>query len=229
MTRPGTFSIVAARGGLVGVAVATRLPGVGGLCSWTREGVAVATQAWTNPYLAARLLEAVAGGEAAPDALAAVMADEVEGDQRQVAVVDGAGRAAAWTGDCCDPHAGHLIGEGYSVQGNMLGGPDVLAAMAAAFEAGPDPAGGLLAALAAGERLGGDHRGHRSAALRLHGTEWYPDVDLRVDEHPDPVAELHRVLEVARRELFPFVRALPTRADPRGRFDDVRDEVRSMR
>lgn len=226
--RPGTFSIVAAAEGRVGVAVATRLPGVGGICPWTREGIAVVTQAWTNPYLARDLLE-LATARPPDEALAHVMAGEIDAAERQVGVVDASGRAAAWTGEACDPYAGHLIGDGWAIQGNMLSGPEVLDVMAAAFAAGSDLAGGLLAALAAGESSGGDHRGHCSAALKIHGTEWYPDVDLRVDEHPDPVGELRRILEVAKRELFPFVRSLPTRTNPRGRFDDVREQVRGMR
>ena len=109
----------------------------------------------------------------------------------------------------------------------MLAGPEVVEGMADAFEAtaGQPLADRLMQSLEAGQAAGGDRRGRQSAALIVRGPEIYAAVDLRVDEHPDPVLELRRVLEVARRDLFPFVEALPTRANPHGRFDEARKRM----
>ncbi len=222
-----TFSISArdARDGSLGVAVSTKVPAVGSLCPFIRFGAgAVSTQAWVNPGLGPLILERLESGESAENALRAVMAAEIDADLRQVGVVDRDGGSAAFTGADTDAWAGHRTGPNYSVQGNMLVGEDTAAAMEAAFVAGEDmPLGErLLLALEAGQAAGGDRRGRQSAAVIVRGPEAFPLVDLRVDEHSDPVAELRRIFEIAKVELFPFVAALPTQEKPRGDFASVR-------
>ncbi|MDB5108741.1 MAG: hypothetical protein JWM69_1682 [Candidatus Binatus sp.] len=225
-----TFSIVArcARSGELGVAVSTKVPCVGSLCPYARSGVgAVATQAWVNPYLGPRVLDALARGLSAQDAMQAALDSDQDREIRQLGVVDALGNAAAFTGDRTDPWQGHRTGEGYSVQGNMLVGEKTLTAMADAFAASSQEhlAERLVRALEAGQAAGGDRRGRQSAALLVFGSEDYPSADLRVDEHRDPVAELRRIFEVAKRELFPLMAALPTKLNPRGNFAAIRDAV----
>ena len=226
-----TFSIVARdpAAGDLGIAISSRPMCVGSICPAVRHGVgAIATQAWTNPYLPERIFARLEAGEAPEQALAAVMADEVEPEYRQVGVVDVVGRTAAFTGDAADAAKGHRLGDQVSIQGNMLRSEDVLDAMAEAYASAPadDFARRLLAALAAGQRTGGDARGERSAALKIVAGESWPLVDLRVDLHGTPVQELIRLYDLAEVELLPFRRALPTRANPRGRFDEVRTGLR---
>ncbi|WP_210255157.1 DUF1028 domain-containing protein [Ancylobacter pratisalsi] len=211
-----TFSIVARCGitGHLGVAVATAVPAVGSMCPFTLAGTgAVSTQSWVNPYLALRVLEAIAAGTAAAPALAAVLADDPERDLRQIGVVDAAGGAAAWSGGACTGWYGHETGPGFAIQGNMLTGPDVVASMRQSFEAsaGLPLDERLMRAMEAGDQAGGDKRGRQSASLRIQGAEAYPALDLRVDEHPRPVQELRRVLEIARLQLVPFVEGMPRR------------------
>ncbi len=216
-----TFSIVARcpETGRVGVAVATAVPAVGSICPATRPGAgAVSTQSWVNPYLALAVLEAIAAGAPAPDALAAALADDPARQLRQIGVVDVAGRAAAWTGADCTPWCGQEIGEGFAAQGNMLTGPETIDAMAAAFRAsaGQPLEERLMRALEAGDEAGGDRRGKQSAALRVQGEEDYACLDLRVDDHAEPVRELRRVLGIARHQLLPFVEGMPKRGRPAG-------------
>lgn len=225
-----TFSIAArcAETGQLGVAVATKVPAVGAICPFVEWGVgALSTQAWTDPYLGPRVLERLRTGLPAAEALAAALAASPDPQLRQIGVVDNAGASSAHTGEITDPWTGHRCGPDYSCQGNMLAGPEVIEGMADTFEAtaGQPLADRLMKALEAGQNAGGDRRWRQSAALIVRGPEIYAAVDLRVDEHPDPVLELRRVLEVARRELFPFVEALPTRANPHGRFDAVRKRM----
>lgn len=221
-----TFSIVARDpgSGQLGVAIASRPMCVGSLCPAVRAGVGAAvTQAWTNPYIPSRLFARLEAGSDAPTALADTMAEEVDAGLRQVAVVDARGRTAAFTGDGTTPAAGHRIADQVAVQGNMLPSEEVLNRMLDGFFADEVGfAGRLLRALAAGAAAGGDARGERSAALRIVEDEAYPLVDLRVDDHDRPVEELGRLWRVFERDLLPYRRAQPTRANPRGRFDEVR-------
>jgi uncharacterized Ntn-hydrolase superfamily protein len=142
---------------------------------------------------------------------------------RQVHVIDRAGRVAAHTGDNCVGWAGHLLGDGFSVAGNMLAGADVVKATwrayAEAAASGAELAERLIAALEAGQRAGGDKRGKQSAALRIHSTEDYADIDLRVDDAAEPLAELRRLYEVWRRDYLPMKDLYPTRARPYGIHD----------
>lgn len=225
-----TFSIVArcARTGELGVAVSTAVPAVGSMCPYLRAGVgAVSTQSWVNPYLAMHALDCLAEGDSAEAALERVLRTDAAASLRQIGLVDRDGRSAAWTGSGCTGWAGHRLGADYTVQGNMLTGGETVDAMAEAFEAGAGASldERLMAALEAGQAAGGDRRGRQSAALHIVRKEAYAALDLRVDEHAEPVAELRRVLEVARRQLVPFVDAMPTRDDP-GRAPP--DEVTQM-
>lgn len=214
-----TFSIVARceRTGELGVAVATAVPAVGSMCPYLAAGVgAVSTQAWVNPYLAIDTLARLRQGESADTALAAELAGDAEAAGRQIGAIGAAGPGVAFTGTACTPWCGQLTGPDHAIQGNMLTGEATLAAMRDAWLADPaaDLAERLMCALEAGDAAGGDFRGKQSAALKVVGTEAYGAVDLRVDEHLAPVAELRRVLGVARRQLLPFVQGMPRRATP---------------
>lgn len=211
-----TFSAIARcpETGQLGVAVSTAVPAVGGLCPYVRAGVgAVTTQSWVNPYLAIDALDRMAAGDSAPQALKALIASDMARDLRQVAGVDAKGRAFAYTGPQCTEWHGQALGEGFAVSGNMLTGPGVLAEMKRVFlgSAGSDLAERLMLALEAGQKAGGDKRGRQSAALRIFADQDYALLDLRVDEHAHPVAELRRVLTIARLQLSPFVEAMPRR------------------
>ncbi len=135
--------------------------------------------------------------------------------------MDSTGRIAAHTGESCVDWCGHTHAEDYSIAGNMLAGPAVLEATAAAYagSAAQPFADRLIRALEAGEAAGGDKRGKQSAALLIYSTEDYPDLDLRVDDHADPLAELRRLYNVSETYYTPFKRFLPTRAHPAGIFD----------
>lgn len=214
-----TFSIVArcARTGELGVAVSTAVPAVGSMCPYLRAGVgAVSTQSWVNPYLAMDALDFMEQGDSAEAALERVLRTDAAAALRQIGIVDRDGRSAVWTGSDCTAWAGHRRGADYTVQGNMLTGGETIEAMAEAFEAGAGASldERLMAALEAGQAVGGDRRGRQSAALRIARKEAYAALDLRVDEHAEPVAELRRVLEVARHQLVPFIDGMPTRDDP---------------
>lgn len=223
----GTFSIVAfdAATGACGVAISSRMVSIGSLCVFARaEAGAVATQALINPLLGVDALELLRT-HPAEEALSRVLEADPDAESRQVALVGRDGSAAAHTGGQTHPWSGHRSGPGYAVAGNILTGADTLDAMAERWQAGQgEPLDErLLSALEAGQAAGGDRRGRQSAALYVHAGHPYPYLDLRVDEHPDPVAELRRVHGVAERELLPFVEALPTRANPWGTFDRLLD------
>ncbi len=199
--RTGTYSIVArdADTGTLGVAVQSHWFSVGSLVSWGRPGVGVvATQSIVEPAYGPRLLDSLEAGEEPESALSALVADDDAARFRQVAVVDAAGAIAVHTGDGCIEHAGHLTGEGFSVQANMMASPQVWPAMAEAFSSAEGPlARRLLAALDAAEGAGGDVRGRQSAALLVvpaEGEGWRRTVDLRVEDDPEPLAELSRLL-----------------------------------
>jgi len=214
-----TFSIVArcGRSGELGVAVATAVPAVGSMCPYLLAGVgSVSTQSWVNPYLAIDALSRMHDGESAHDALTAVLGSDPEAAGRQIGAIGVAGPGAAFTGEDCTPWCGQLTGPDFAIQGNMLTGEATLTSMRDAWLAEPwaDLDERLMAALEAGDAAGGDFRGRQSAALKIVGTEAYPALDLRVDEHAAPVAELRRVLGIARRQLLPFVQGMPRRSSP---------------
>ena len=224
MLKLNTFSITARceRTGQLGVAVSTAVPGVGMLCPFVQAEVgAVATQSFVNPYLGIWGLEYLASGHTAPQTLELLKRRDAGLELRQFAVVDQHGGSAAFSGDQCDGWYGHLTGQNVAIAGNMLTGPETLTAMQDSFLTSEHQplTERLLGALEAGQHAGGDKRGKQSAALKVFSTEQYPLVDLRVDEHADPVTELLRVYEVAKRMLLPLIAMLPTRAHPEGRFD----------
>jgi uncharacterized Ntn-hydrolase superfamily protein len=188
------------------VGVASKFLAVGAVVPWARAGAgAIATQAWANLSYGPDGLALLEAGHPAPEVVERLTAADERRDTRQVGVVDAVGRAAAWTGKDCSPWAGHVIGDGYATQGNILTGEAVTASMAAAFEAsrGPLPER-LLTALAAGQAAGGDSRGQQSAALYVvkdkgsYGGYLDRYVDLRVDDHAAPIDELRRLLALHR-------------------------------
>lgn len=214
-----TFSIVAhcPRSGMLGVAVATAVPAVGSMCPYVKTGVgAVSTQSWVNPYLAIDALRMMEEGKSGPEALKAVMAADEGREVRQIGVIDAQGRSAAWSGKNCTDWFGQIVEPHFAVQGNMLVSAPTIGEMAKAFRASEslDLAERLLLAMEAGEAAGGDKRGRQSASLKVHHIEEYALFDLRVDEHPYPVAELRRVYEIARLQLLPFVQGMPKREGP---------------
>lgn len=214
-----TYSIVArcSRTGMLGVAVATAVPAVGAVCPYVKTSVgAVSTQSWVNPLLAIDVLRLMASGLPAPQALDGVIAQDAGRDVRQIGVIDAAGRSAAWSGQQCTDWFGQIVGPDFAVQGNMLVGAATIESMAAAFRDAAllDLAERLMLTLEAGEAAGGDKRGRQSAAIKVHWGEEYAWLDLRVDEHPYPVAELRRAYTIARLQLIPFVEGMPRRAGP---------------
>jgi uncharacterized Ntn-hydrolase superfamily protein len=218
-----TWSIIARdASGAFGIAIASRFFAVGALCPHIRSGVgAVATQALVNPLYARPALDALEHGTAPQQALQQVTASDEGRDHRQIHAIDAHGETAAYTGAACIDWCGHTSGKGYSVAGNMLAGPQVISATAAAYEAASALpfAERLIAALAAGEAAGGDKRGKQGAALLIHTTEEYPALDLRVDDHVEPVQELRRLYDVSLERFQPFSACLPSRAHPAGITD----------
>lgn len=226
MLELNTFSIAARceRTGMLGVAVSTAVPGVGGICPFIAPNVgAVSTQSWVNPYLGIDGVGLMAKGMSAKAALKKLIADDPGRDVRQVGLVDKTGQSAAHTGKNCVPWAGHITGKNFAVQGNMLVGEPTVRAMAEAFARTMDLTlpERLMTVLEAGQAAGGDKRGRQSAALKVYRTEEFPYLDLRVDEHRHPVAELRRVFEVARHQLLPFVDGMPSRKNPLGDLPDA--------
>jgi uncharacterized Ntn-hydrolase superfamily protein len=218
-----TWSIIARdpATGAIGIAVATRFFAVGARVPFIASGIgAVATQALVNPFYGSRGLQLLREGVPAPDVVHLLTQADDGSAHRQVHVMDAAGRFAAHTGAACVDWCGHLIRDGFSVAGNMLAGPQVIEATAAAFAAGTMPfPRRLIAALKAGEAAGGDKRGKQSAALLIHGEESYSDLDIRVDDHADPLAELERLEQVSRVHWVHFRPFLPTRRQPAGTTD----------
>ena len=211
-----TFSIVARdpETGALGMATATAGPFVGWLVPHTVSGVgAVATQAMTNPYLAIDVLDALASSRV-EEAVEAALARDSQRDRRQLIAIGVDGRAAGWTGTQCENFAGHLVGEGVAVAGNILTGEPVLEAMLAGYSQNAPFAARLLAALQAGAAAGGDRRGAGSAALKVHGGEAYPLLDLRVDASDRPLLDLAALLERATTGSYAEFMAEVTRRSP---------------
>lgn len=207
-----TYSIVARdpATGELGVAVQSHWFSVGATVPWAEAGVgAVATQSFVDPSYGKLGLELMRAGRASPDALKGLLAADTASGVRQVAMVDAQGRVAAHTGDSCIAAAGHLVGEGFSVQANMMERDTVWPAMAKAFrESKGDLAERMLAALEAAEAQGGDIRGKQSAALivvaaKPSGRPWQDRrFDLRVDDAPEPLKELRRLVTLQRAYNF---------------------------
>ena len=216
-----TWSIIARDpdSGAMGAAVASRFFAVGAMVPHVETGVGVVcTQALLNPFYGPQGLRMMRESIAPQIALDAFMASDEVSAQRQLHLMSADGSAAAFTGTECVDHAGHRVGRDVSVAGNMLSGPEVLDATVEAFveNAGKPLAERLLRAIASGDRAGGDKRGKQAAAIVVAGAETYADLDLRVDDHPEPIAELWRLYQVAHDRHIPYRTALPTRADPVG-------------
>jgi len=204
------------------VAVATKAFAVGASCPFVRSGVgAVSTQSMTNRYLGPAILDGMARGLAPSAAIEGALAGDDGRGLRQVHAVDRLGRAAAWTGENCVQWCGSVSAGGISVAGNMLAGPNVVAATLAAWKAGAavDMPERLMTAMEAGEAAGGDRRGKQSAAMVMVTTEDFPDLSLRVDDHPEPLAELRRLLGVWRLEGVPRLGIAPSKSNPSGVTD----------
>lgn len=202
-----TFSVVARdpETGRLGVAAASAVLAVGRTVPWARAGVGVvATQAFSNRGFGPVGLRGLGQGRSGPSVLAELLATDPQRADRQVAVLDASGAAAAWTGGGCIPACADAHGDGFSVQGNMLASRSVVPTMAAAYaQAGGDFTARLLATLRAADEAGGDIRGRQSAALLIVGLERDDDaqpveVDLRVDDHADPIGELGRLAALQR-------------------------------
>ena len=200
-----TYSIVARdpETGQFGVAVQTHQMCVGRVVPWLMPGVGgVATQSAANVSFGPMALTMLREGVPAPRVIDALIASDAEAHSRQVAVVDAEGRVGAWTGEACIPEAAHQLGNGYSVQANMMTLDTVVPAMAVAYErADGDLAQRMLTALRAAQAEGGDIRGMQSAALKVVSGDhdkpaWSSDYDLRVDEHEDPIGELARLVRL---------------------------------
>jgi uncharacterized Ntn-hydrolase superfamily protein len=219
-----TWSIIARESstGRFGIAVATRFFAVGARVPHIAPRIgAVATQALVNPYYGIDGLTLLRAGKSPRETIDLLKAGDAGHASRQVHIMDAAGRIAAYTGAECVAWCGHVEGDGFSIAGNMLAGAAVLDDTAAAFIANAKLplAQRLIAAMRAGEAAGGDKRGKQSAALLIHGSEEWSELDLRVDDHADPLTELGR-LEAVSRERWVHLRPfLPTRQNPGGVTD----------
>ena len=225
-----TWSIIARdkNTGQFGIAVATRFFAVGALAPHLKSRLgAIATQALVNVFYGTDGLRLLERGASAKEVVAAVTAADAGRDHRQVHVIDAQGATAAHTGKSCVDWCGHLAGDNFSVAGNMLAGPNVLKDTAAAYATNATLSfpRRLIAAMRAGEAAGGDKRGKQSAVLIICGEEEWPDLNLRVDDHSDPLAELERLESVSRERFVHFMRMLPSRSNRVGVTD--RDVIES--
>lgn len=218
-----TWSILVRDGatGALGAAVASRFFAVGALCIHVEGGVAaLATQALVNPMYAVHAMPRLRQG-AAPNAVLAALVEADPGrNQRQFHILDAQGRAAQHTGDGCVSWAGQVRGADVSVAGNMLAGPEVVTRTLDGFlSAEGSLVERLLTAMEAGEAAGGDKRGRQSAGLKLCVADPYPDLDIRADDHPDPLAELRRLHRVSLERYAVFRCHLAGASDPHGTVD----------
>ena len=227
-----TYSIVARDPdtGFFGIAVASRFFAVGGIVPHIRAGVgAVATQAFVNPLYGSDGLRQLGAGKSPAEVADLLLARDGGRDQRQFHLIDLQGRNWAHTGTSCIDWAGHLVAENVSVAGNMLVGPQVVAETLATYQAcaGKPMIERLLEAMQAGEDSGGDKRGKQSAALIVYRDQDYPLLDVRADDHADPLAELRRLYAVAQERYLFVVETMATRANPEGMIDrrDIDDRI----
>ena len=205
-----------------GIAVATKFFAVGARVPHIAAGIGgVATQALINPYYGIDGVKLLREGKSPQDIVTALLAGDAGRESRQLHIMDAHGRIAAHTGKDCVDWCGHVKGDGFSVAGNMLAGARVLDDTAKAYAANNDLpfAQRLLAAMRAGEAAGGDKRGKQSAALLIHDKDEWAALDLRVDDHADPLAELDRLERVSRERWVHFRKFLPTRENPAGITD----------
>ena len=219
-----TWSIIArdTSTGQFGIAVATRFFAVGARVPHIAARLGgIATQALVNPYYGIDGLKLLREGREPGDIVSTLLAGDAGRESRQLHIMDAGGRIASHTGCDCVDWCGHVEGNGFSIAGNMLAGAAVLDDTAQAYIANENLpfARRLLAAMRAGEAAGGDKRGKQSAALLIHGEEEWSELDLRVDDHADPLTELERLEAVSRDRWVHFRKFLPTRTNPAGITD----------
>lgn len=228
-----TWSILARDAdGRFGAAIASRFFAVGALTVHTRRGAgALATQALMNPLYGPHGIALLAQGRSPEEVVRSLTGADAGRDHRQLHVLGPRGQPAGWTGGECIGWCGHHLDDDFSVAGNMLAGPRVVEATAQAFldSRGLGLAERLLAAMAAGEAAGGDKRGKQAAALRIQADEDYLQLDLRVDDHEEPIRELQRLYRVSLERAQPFVACLAGRHDPVGVTDRAEIEARIAR
>jgi uncharacterized Ntn-hydrolase superfamily protein len=219
-----TWSIIArdTSTGHFGIAVATRFFAVGARVPYIAAGVGgVATQALVNPYYGIDGVRLLREGQKPCDIVETLIAADDGRESRQLHIMDAGGQIASHTGRDCVEWCGHIEGDGFSIAGNMLAGAKVLDDTKAAYIANEKLpfAQRLIAAMRAGEAAGGDKRGKQSAALLIYGDEEWSMLDLRVDDHADPLDELDRLERISREHWVPFRQFLPSRANPAGVTD----------
>jgi len=219
-----TYSIVALdpETGDLGVAVASRFFAVGAVVPHMRGSLgAIATQAFVNPTYGTEGIELLMQGKSPDQIIAELTGMDAGNEQRQVHLIAANGRNAAFTGKKCIDWAGHLVDENVSVAGNMLAGPEVVANTLGTYKANMNIpfADRLLLAMQAGEDAGGDKRGKQSAALCIYQDQDFPWLDIRADDHADPLAELRRLYAVAAERYLLFMQTVPTRQNPNGMLD----------
>jgi uncharacterized Ntn-hydrolase superfamily protein len=219
-----TWSIIARdpATGQFGIVVATKFFAVGARVPHIAAGIGgVATQALVNPYYGIDGLTLLRSGSEPRAIIETLIAADSGRESRQLHVMDAKGRIAAFTGNECVDWCGHIEGDGFSIAGNMLAGAAVLDDTAKAYLANANLpfAQRLIMAMKASEAAGGDKRGKQSAALLIHGEQEWSDLDLRVDDHTDPLAELERLENVSRERWVHFRPFLPTRKNPAGITD----------
>lgn len=229
-----TWSIVARdpETGAMGAMVATRFVAAAGLCLNVASGVgALSTQATINPTYGPRGLGLLRDGLRADEALRALLRPDHGREHRQVHLVDGSGTPIAFTGSECLPWSGHLTAAGVSVAGNLLAGAAVVEATLETYLQRADLVfpERLMAAMRSGQRAGGDGRGQQSAGVLVYGTEEYPDLSLRVDEHAEPLDELERIYGLWLLDFAAARTYMATRADPTGVYDDAVIEAELQR
>ncbi|HLI99810.1 MAG TPA: DUF1028 domain-containing protein [Bradyrhizobium sp.] len=219
-----TWSIIAKDNatGQIGIAVATKFFAVGARVPHIAPAIgAIATQALVNPYYGIDGVRLLREGHEPNDIIKTLLAADAGHASRQLHIMDAKGRIAAFTGKDCVDWCGHLKGEGFSIAGNMLASGRVLDETANAYRANAEIpfARRLIAAMRAGEEAGGDKRGRQSAALLIYSEEEWSDLDLRVDDHTDPLSELARLEAVSRERWVHFRKYLPSRKNPAGITD----------
>src|SRR5580698_8360795 len=219
-----TWSIIARDNatGQFGIAVATRFFAVGGRVPYIAAGIGgIATQALVNPYYGIDGLKLLREGRSPRDIVATLIAADSGHASRQLHIMDAGGRVASHTGSACVDWCGHIEGDGFSIAGNMLVGRRVLDDTSRTYTAHESLpfAQRLIKAMRAGEAAGGDKRGKQSAALLIYGDEEWSMLDLRVDDHAEPLVELDRLERISRERWVPFRQFLPSRANPAGVTD----------
>jgi uncharacterized Ntn-hydrolase superfamily protein len=226
-----TWSIIARDDatGQFGIAVATRFFAVGARVPHIAAGIGgIATQALVNPYYGIDGVRLLRDGRMPREIVETLTAADGGRESRQLHIMDASGRIAAHTGSDCVDWCGHIEGNRFSIAGNMLAGARVLDDTAKAYIANETLpfARRLIAAMRSGEAAGGDKRGKQSAALLIYGDEEWSNLDLRVDDHLDPLAELERLERVSRERWVHFRQFLPSRKNPAGITDRATIDAR---